>query len=101
MVWPIPFLINMFTALKGSQFNFYLIFSGPVSSFLIDRFSCRTAMIISGILVALGFVGTAFAPNIYVAIITFGLVAGKFCQILRAKNTTEPVFKRLAWNKWV
>ena len=24
MVWPIPFLINTFTALKGSQFNFYL-----------------------------------------------------------------------------
>ena len=24
MVWPIPFLINMFTALKGSQFNFFL-----------------------------------------------------------------------------
>ena len=23
MVWPIPFLINMFTALKGSQFIFY------------------------------------------------------------------------------
>ena len=24
-VWPIPFLINMFTALKGSQFYFYLL----------------------------------------------------------------------------
>ena len=23
MVWPIPFLINTFAALKGSQFNFY------------------------------------------------------------------------------
>ena len=25
VVWPIPFLINMFTALQGSQFYFYLI----------------------------------------------------------------------------
>ena len=24
-VWPIPFLINTFTALKGSQFHFYFI----------------------------------------------------------------------------
>ena len=24
-VWPIPFLINMFTALKGSQFYLYLL----------------------------------------------------------------------------
>ena len=30
MVWPIPFLINMFTALKGSQFIFISTGDGMV-----------------------------------------------------------------------
>ena len=63
-----------------------LLFSGPLSSFLIDRYSCRTAVIISGTLLALGFAGTAFAPNVYVAIVTYGLVAGKSYEQQREKS---------------
>ena len=56
----------------------YVFFSGPLSSFLIDRYSCRTAVMTSGILLAVGFVGTAFALSIQMTIFTFGIVAGRY-----------------------
>ena len=39
-VWPIPFLINMLTALKGSQFSFYFIHS---TFFMSCRIRCIVA----------------------------------------------------------
>ncbi|KAL4232009.1 hypothetical protein ACF0H5_009587 [Mactra antiquata] len=49
---------------------------GPLSSIVIDTYNCRTAIVISGILYFLGYMTTAFAPNIHVVIFTCGIVAG-------------------------
>jgi len=53
-----------------------LFYTGPLASFVIDRYSCRTALVLSGTLCMLGFIATAFAPNIETAIFTCGIVAG-------------------------
>ncbi|KAL4231866.1 hypothetical protein ACF0H5_009442 [Mactra antiquata] len=48
----------------------------PLSSYISDRYSCRTAIVSSGILFFIGLLGTAFAPNIEFVLISYGLVAG-------------------------
>jgi len=56
--------------------------SAPVSSMVIDRFSCRVAMVAAGLCYIVGYIATAFAPNIYVAIVTFGILAGMSASII-------------------
>ena len=51
---------------------------GPLASAVIDRHSCRTALVLAGSLCMLGFLATAFAPNIETAIFTCGIVAGMY-----------------------
>ena len=50
--------------------------SGPLSIAVADTFSCRTAIVLSGLFYTCGYLGTAFAPSIYVAIITVGIISG-------------------------
>jgi MFS family permease len=50
--------------------------TGPLSSFLVDKYSCRTAVVLSGLFFTAGYLGTAFAPNIQTTIFTLGIVAG-------------------------
>jgi len=54
----------------------YSELSGPVASLIIDNYSVRTTVVLSGVCFVIGYISTAFAPNIYVAIFTFGIVAG-------------------------
>jgi len=49
---------------------------GPVSTYLIGRFSCRTVVISGAIISSIGSLASAFAPNIYVTYLTYGLVNG-------------------------
>ena len=46
MVWPIPFLINTFTALKGSQFIFFPIIAAGVVPCGGRKKSPRTSSIV-------------------------------------------------------
>lgn len=48
-----------------------------MASAIIDRYSCRTALVLSGALLMVGFLATAFAPTIEVAIFTCGFLAGE------------------------
>ncbi|XP_060603366.1 monocarboxylate transporter 9-like isoform X3 [Ruditapes philippinarum] len=64
------------TAWAGSLQTAFMSLGAPLSSFVVDRFSCRTAVMLSGMLFTAGYLGTAFAPNIQTAIFTLGFVAG-------------------------
>ncbi|XP_046564476.1 monocarboxylate transporter 12-like [Haliotis rubra] len=49
---------------------------GPVSNALSVRFTCRTVVIIGGLLIGTGFIGTAFIPTFPWLYVTYGLMAG-------------------------
>ena len=66
--------INKYTVINP---NAIAIFTAPISTLVLERFSCRTAIVSSGCLFFIGFLGTAFAPNIECVIFTYGFVAGK------------------------
>lgn len=51
--------------------------SGPIASLLINAFNCRLTMIIGGIFIFIGCALTYFAHSLNVALITYGIIAGK------------------------
>ncbi|CAG0894387.1 unnamed protein product [Darwinula stevensoni] len=60
--------------LLGGFLAFSLL-SGPLASYLILRFGCRITIMIGGICASIGYLGTAGAPNLGVAIFTYGILA--------------------------
>ncbi|XP_039754030.1 monocarboxylate transporter 4-like [Pararge aegeria] len=52
------------------------LLSGPIASFLTDRYGCRKMTIFGSILAALGFVISAFVDNMETLFLTFGIMAG-------------------------
>ncbi|XP_060603169.1 monocarboxylate transporter 9-like [Ruditapes philippinarum] len=66
----------LLTAWAGSLHTAFAALGGPLSSFLVDKYSCRTAVVLSGLVFTAGYLGTAFAPNIQTTIFTLGIVAG-------------------------
>jgi MFS family permease len=62
--------------------NGSLCFTAPLSSALIDHFSVRTAMMTGGLLYTIGFLSTAFAPNISLSVLTFGVIAGESDSVI-------------------
>lgn len=52
------------------------LLSGPIASFLTDRYGCRRMTIFGSLLAALGFIISAFVDNIETLFITFGIMAG-------------------------
>ncbi|XP_072931616.1 monocarboxylate transporter 9-like [Epargyreus clarus] len=52
------------------------LLSGPIASFLTDRYGCRRMTIFGSLLAALGFVISAFVDNMETLFITFGIMAG-------------------------
>lgn len=64
----------------------FLLLLGPVASLMIDNLSCRTTVVLSGVCFVVGYMATAFAPNIYIAILTCGFVAGVNFSYLCKKN---------------
>ncbi|KAI5652167.1 major facilitator superfamily domain-containing protein [Phthorimaea operculella] len=52
------------------------LLSGPIASFLTDRYGCRRMTIVGSILAALGFVISAFVDNMETLFLTFGIMAG-------------------------
>lgn len=64
------------TAWIGGVFMAMPLLSGPVASFLADRFGCRRIAIFGAILASIGFVISAFADSMFVLFLTFGVFAG-------------------------
>lgn len=64
------------TAWIGSLFMAMPLLSGPVASFLTDRYGCRKVTIVGSVLSAIGFVISSFANSIEVLFFTFGILAG-------------------------
>ena len=60
----------------GLLLTVYFI-SAPMASILVDKFSLRTAIIVSGVLYTIGHIGTAFANSLPMSIIAYGIIAGK------------------------
>ncbi|XP_066592508.1 monocarboxylate transporter 9-like [Prorops nasuta] len=64
------------TAWIGSLFMSMPLLSGPIASFLTDRYGCRRVSIAGSILATTGFVISSYANSMGVLIFTFGVVAG-------------------------
>ncbi|XP_049869476.1 monocarboxylate transporter 9-like [Pectinophora gossypiella] len=52
------------------------LLSGPIASFLTDRYGCRRMTIFGSVLAAVGFVISAFVDNMETLFLTFGIMAG-------------------------
>lgn len=52
------------------------LLSGPIASFLTDRYGCRRMTIFGSILASIGFVISAFVDNVETLFLTFGIMAG-------------------------
>lgn len=64
------------TAWIGSLFMAMPLLSGPVASFLTDRYGCRKVTIVGSILAAIGFIISSFTDSIAMLCLTFGIFAG-------------------------
>ena len=65
----------------------------PVSARLCIRFGCRIIMVCSGLLCALGLVGSSFAPNLYVLYLSFGILVGcASSMVYQAGYQTIPLY---------
>ncbi|XKL66689.1 hypothetical protein PGB90_010109 [Kerria lacca] len=64
------------TAWIGSLFLAIPLLSGPIASYLTDRYGCRRVSIAGGILAAAGFVISAFINSIELLFFTFGILSG-------------------------
>ncbi|ELU07895.1 hypothetical protein CAPTEDRAFT_209863 [Capitella teleta] len=62
-------------------------FIAPVSSFLAERIGIRWTTIIGALLSFCGLFATTFAPNIYVAFITLGIITGMGFGIIFSMGT--------------
>lgn len=64
------------TAWIGGLFMAMPLLSGPVASFLTDRYGCRKVTIFGAILASVGFIISSTANSMMVLCITFGILAG-------------------------
>jgi MFS family permease len=48
----------------------------PIAGFFIDRYGSSTVTAVGGIVTGIGYILSAFAPNITVLVITYGVIAG-------------------------
>lgn len=64
------------TAWIGGLFMSMPLISGPIASYLTDRFGCRRVCMFGSILSAFGFVVSSYAESIELLIFTFGIISG-------------------------
>lgn len=64
------------TAWVGSLFMAMPLLSGPVASFLTDRYGCRNVTIVGSILASAGFAISAYVDSVEMLYFTFGVLAG-------------------------
>lgn len=64
------------TAWVGGLFMAMPLLSGPIASFLTDRYGCRKVTVFGALLVSIGFIISSQANSMAVLCITFGVLAG-------------------------
>ncbi|XP_067670402.1 monocarboxylate transporter 12-like [Haliotis asinina] len=64
------------TTWVGSIFGCMFALAGPVASFVINVFSCRTCVVMSGIVMLVGFACSSLVTDIRLLFLTYALVAG-------------------------
>ncbi|XP_067670368.1 monocarboxylate transporter 12-like [Haliotis asinina] len=64
------------TAWVGSLFSCMFALTGPVASMVINKFDCRTCVVISGVLMMVGFSASCFVTEIRTLFVTYALIAG-------------------------
>ncbi|CAH1135667.1 unnamed protein product [Ceutorhynchus assimilis] len=64
------------TAWVGGLFMAMPLLSGPIASFLTDRYGCRKVTIFGALLASIGFIISSQANSMLVLCITFGVLAG-------------------------
>ncbi|XP_046402307.1 uncharacterized protein LOC124168217 [Ischnura elegans] len=64
------------TAWIGSLFMAMPLLSGPIASFLTDRFGCRKVTIVGSIIAAFGFFISSYVNTMEPLFLTFGIIAG-------------------------
>lgn len=64
------------TAWIGSLFMAMPLLSGPIASFLTDRYGCRTVTMVGSVMASGGFIISSMANSMEVLFITFGVFAG-------------------------
>ncbi|XP_067670408.1 monocarboxylate transporter 12-like [Haliotis asinina] len=64
------------TTWVGSIFGCMFALAGPVASFVINVFSCRTCVVMSGIVMLVGFACSSLVTDIRLLFMTYALVAG-------------------------
>jgi hypothetical protein len=64
------------TAWIGSIFMASPLLSGPIASYLTDRYGCRKVTIVGSITAAIGFLLSSISDSMEMLFITFGVIAG-------------------------
>lgn len=64
------------TAWIGSIFMASPLLSGPIASYLTDRYGCRKMTIVGSITASIGFLLSAMSDSMEMLFITFGVIAG-------------------------
>ena len=66
--------------LKYSAFPL-IIFAGPVSSILVNRYGCRTVVIIGGLMVGASMVAASFGTTIIHLYLLVGVIGGIYLNV--------------------
>lgn len=64
------------TAWIGSIFMAVPLLSGPIASYLTDRYGCRKVTIVGSILASIGFLLSSISDSMEMLFLTFGVIAG-------------------------
>ncbi|KAL4228581.1 hypothetical protein ACF0H5_011631 [Mactra antiquata] len=75
------------TSWAGSLHVSLISLAGPLSSAISDRYSCRVAIVTGGCMYISGYILTAIAPTVQVAIVTCGVISGIGGGIAYSANT--------------
>jgi len=59
-----------------SVFHSLPLLTGPIATWLTDRYGCKYVTILGSIMAAMGFLAAAFSHNIYLLYLFFGVLAG-------------------------
>ncbi|ROT66841.1 hypothetical protein C7M84_015112 [Penaeus vannamei] len=60
----------------GSLTNAFFMLGGPISSSFIQRFGCRSSLILGSVLIMTGYIASAFTTSLEMLFFTYGIVIG-------------------------